>query len=96
MLEMEPDNINIEPVETRSARADFVRVGRNVYSKGSPWLKPLNSVVRDHLDEATNPFYKMAEGRAFLAREGDRVVGRIMVALCGRFERLHCAALRCD
>ena len=44
MLEIEPDNIKILPVETRSDRADFVRVGTPLliivwltFSLFAPW-----------------------------------------------------------
>jgi len=41
------------------------------------WVPPLRATVYDALDRKKHPFYDQADRELFLARQGDRVVGRI-------------------
>jgi hypothetical protein len=41
------------------------------------WVPPLRIAVRDALDTRRNPFYEGAARELFVARRGDRVVGRV-------------------
>ncbi len=48
-------------------------------------MPPLISERRKHLDRKRNPFFRHAEAEYFLARRGDRVVGRISAHVDHRF-----------
>jgi GNAT superfamily N-acetyltransferase len=64
-------------------------VARAIYPPESPWVRPLDSTVLDYLDPRRNPFYRDGVGRAFLARRGDRAIGRILAHVWRRHHRLH-------
>jgi hypothetical protein len=53
------------------------------------WVPPLRMTVRDALDRRRNPFYADADRELFLARRGDRVVGRIAAIENRAHNRFH-------
>jgi GNAT superfamily N-acetyltransferase len=53
------------------------------------WVPPLRATVRDALDREKNPFYADADRELFLARRGDRVVGRIAAIENRAHNRFH-------
>jgi GNAT superfamily N-acetyltransferase len=53
------------------------------------WVPPLRMTVRDALDRRRNPFYADADRELFLARQGDRVVGRIAAIENRAHNRFH-------
>src|SRR5262245_17460883 len=81
--------IEIRPVATRADRKRFVSLPRELYPPNSPWIRPLNSVVRDAIDTEKNPFYREGKGRAFLAFENGQAVGRILAHVSPRHQLLH-------
>jgi GNAT superfamily N-acetyltransferase len=79
----------LEVVRTRSDRQLFVRLARDLYPADSPWVRPLDSVVLDYLDQRGNPFYGDGEGMAFLVLQDGKAVGRILAHVWNRHRRLH-------
>jgi hypothetical protein len=53
------------------------------------WVPPLRLTVRDALDQRRNPFYADADRELFLARQGDRIVGRIAAIENRAHNRFH-------
>src|SRR5690242_4222927 len=56
-----------------------------LYQDAEMWVPPLISERKKHLDRKRNPFFGHAEAEYFLARRGDRVVGRITAHVDHRF-----------
>ena len=79
----------VEAVASRAARDRFVRVARAIHPADSPWVRPLDAIVLDYLDERRNPFYRDGAGRAFLATRGPRDAGRVLAHVWDRHRRLH-------
>jgi hypothetical protein len=79
----------LEVVRTRSDRHRFVRLARDLYSADSPWVRPLDSVVIDYLNQRRNPFYCDGDGMAFLVCREGKAVGRILAHVWNRHRRLH-------
>jgi GNAT superfamily N-acetyltransferase len=81
--------ISIEPVETSRQRRQFVRLPRDVYPAGSPWVRPLDSILLDLLDVRRNPFFQGGLVQAFIVRSGTQPIGRILAHVWRRHHRLH-------
>jgi GNAT superfamily N-acetyltransferase len=56
-----------------------------LYEGVDQWVPPLISERKKHLDRSKNPYFNHAEAEYFLARRGDRVVGRISAQVDRRF-----------
>ena len=56
-----------------------------LYEGAPQWVAPLISERKRHLDRKRNPFFAHAEAEYFLARRGERVVGRISAQVDHRF-----------
>jgi GNAT superfamily N-acetyltransferase len=61
-------------------RRDFVALPYRLYAGDPRWAPPLRRDVRAMLDPRRNPFFEHGAAECFLARRGDRVVGRIAAA----------------
>src|SRR5437867_7576792 len=81
--------LTVRPVESRGERRRFAAVAREVQPPGSPWVRPLDAVLLDYLHPRRNPFYGAGEGRAFLAADGGRDVGRVLAHVWRRHAALH-------
>jgi hypothetical protein len=69
--------ITIVPVTTRADRREFVELAFRL-NRGDPaWMPPLKAEVYGLLDPKKNPWFGHAEAQLFLARRGERTVGRI-------------------
>jgi len=71
--------IVIEPVDgkTKSGRAAFVDVGRRFADETPHSVPQLRSEQLELLDPERNPLFEHAEVQLFIARRGDKPVGRI-------------------
>ncbi|MDX1961840.1 MAG: GNAT family N-acetyltransferase [Pirellulales bacterium] len=69
--------ITVQPVHTRQEQRQFVDFPWRHYAGDSLWIPPLLVSIREALNYTPNPFYDQAAIQTFLAREGNRVVGRI-------------------
>lgn len=69
--------VTIVPVKSASDRREFVDLAFRL-NRGDPaWVPPLKSEVHALLDPRKNPWFGHAEAQLFLARRGERTVGRI-------------------
>jgi hypothetical protein len=71
------DAVTVEPVCDRADRAAFVSVPYEAYRHLPAWRPPLRFERAAQLDPKSNPGLGLIEHQLFLARRGDRVVGRI-------------------
>ncbi len=66
----------IVPVSGRPAWRDFIALPWTLYADDPAWIPPLRLERSQHLSPR-NPFFRHARWQAWLAREGERAVGRI-------------------
>ncbi len=69
--------IRVEPVRSKRDRREFVELPFRLYREDRYWVPPLRRDVYELIDPARHPFHKHATVELFLARNGERVVGRI-------------------
>lgn len=67
----------ITPVSGKADLRAFIDLPWRLYAGDPNWVPPLKSEVRELLTPGKNPFFGHAEAQYFLARRGERVVGRI-------------------
>lgn len=73
-----PGTLTVIPVQRRSERNSFVRLPHRLYSGNPHWTPPLDADQRTLLDPARrHPFHETASVQPFLARQGQKAVGRI-------------------
>lgn len=77
--------LSVRPVGGRGELREFILLPFRLYEGVERWVPPLISERRRHLDPKKNPFFDHAEAELFLARRGDRVVGRISAQVDRRF-----------
>jgi GNAT superfamily N-acetyltransferase len=64
-------------VRSKRDRRQFVELPFRLYSDDPNWVPPLRRDIHELIDRNRHPFHLHAEVELFLARSGDRVVGRI-------------------
>lgn len=74
---MHTDSITILPVNNRADRREFINLAYRL-NRGDPnWVPPLRMDVRDLITPGKNPWFTHGRAQLFLARRGERTVGRI-------------------
>lgn len=69
--------ITVTPVRTPAEKRAFIDLQYRL-NRGDPnWVPPLRDEVNGLITPGKNPWFEHAEAELFLARRGDRVVGRI-------------------
>ena len=68
--------LSVDPVETARDLRAFVDLPYRLHAADPHWAPPLKREVRALL-APSNPFFEHGEATYFLARRGNRVVGRI-------------------
>lgn len=71
-----PGKLQVLPVETRSARRQFIRLPWTIYADDPVWVPPLILERRDHLSPR-NPYFEHARYQSWLAYRNVKPVGRI-------------------
>lgn len=70
--------IHVAPVRSRADRRSFLRLPWSIYPGRYPaWVPPLLAQEKQRIDRARNPFFEHGEVELYLARDGDRPVGRV-------------------
>jgi GNAT superfamily N-acetyltransferase len=78
-------DLTVKPVSGRRELREFILLPFRLYEGVDQWVAPLISERKRHLDRRRNPFFQHADAEYFLARRGDRVVGRITAQVDQRF-----------
>ncbi len=81
--------LTVTPVSGRRELREFILLPFRLYEGVDQWVPPLISERKRHLNRRKNPFFEHAEAEYFLARRGDRVVGRITAQVDERFNEFH-------
>ncbi|MGB2851240.1 MAG: hypothetical protein WBC01_06190 [Solirubrobacterales bacterium] len=82
-------DLTVRPVAGRRELREFILLPFRLYEGVEQWVPPLISERKRHLDRRKNPFFDHAEAEYFLARRGDRIVGRISAQVDRRFNEIH-------
>ena len=81
-------DVVVEPVETRGQQKRFLKLPWRIYADDPCWMPPLLHSQEELLGFRRHPFYERSKSRSFLARRGDRDVGRITAIVnAGHIER---------
>lgn len=80
--------VEISPVSSRRELKRFVELPYRLHA-GTPWVPPLKLERRMFLSRRLNPYFKHGEAEYFLAKRGERVVGRISAQVDRAFNEFH-------
>ena len=81
--------LEVSPVRSRRDRREFIELPYRLHANAEQWVPPLRLERRVYLNRRLNPFFRHGEAELFLARRGDRVVGRISAQIDLAFNRYH-------
>lgn len=81
--------VTITPATSREDIETFIRLPFDLYKDDPLWVPPIIAHQRDFLDKTKGPFFEVGQADYYLARRGDRVVGRISAHVNGLYERHH-------
>jgi len=82
-------SITVQPVRKRHERKAFVNLAYRLYADDPHWVAPLVGDILEKLNPARHPFYTHGKAQAFLAREGDRIVGRVVALVNEQHNEFH-------
>lgn len=80
--------ITIIPVTDTRRLKEFIQVPWNIYPNGSCWVPPLKLERRLHL-APQNPYFAHARWQGWIARRGNKPVGRISAQVDQLYLRIH-------
>jgi GNAT superfamily N-acetyltransferase len=80
--------VEVAPVRGRDELRAFVELPFRLHA-GTPWIPPLKLERYAFLSRKLNPYFKHGCAEYFLARQGDRVVGRISAQIDHAFNKYH-------
>lgn len=78
---MPNSEIVIRPVANKADLNAFVELPYRLYANDPNWVPPLKSEMLSMLNASKNPWFEHAEAQFFLAKRGNRLVGRISAHL---------------
>ena len=81
--------VEIHPVGSRQELNEFIELPFRLHSTSKQWVPPLRLERHAYLSRRLNPFFGHGDAKYFLARRGDRVVGRISAQIDENFNRYH-------
>ena len=84
-----PPPLRVEAVRDKAGRRAFLEVPFVVHADDESWVAPLFIERREHLDPGRNPFLKGIEIAYWVARRGDRPVGRISAQVNAKHLSIH-------
>jgi hypothetical protein len=79
----------IVPVSSAKDMDDFIQFPFSIYEGDPHWVPPVIPHLRAFLDPKTGPFYEVGEVQLYLAKDGDRIVGRISAHLNFAYDKHH-------
>ena len=81
--------MKVEPVATRADQRAFLELPFRLYAIHPQWVPPLRAEEKKLMDQRKNPFFQHAMAQHYLARRGNRVVGRIAAIKNSRHNEIH-------
>jgi len=86
---MPSDKLTIVPVLTKREFKEFLELPYRLYRDDPHWIPPLRMERAEQLNPKKNPYYLHAVVKLFLARRGERTVGRISAQIDHEYEKFH-------
>ena len=81
--------VDVSPVQSRRDLRAFVDLPFRLHANAEQWVPPLRIERRLFLSRRFNAFFEHADAQLFLARRGDRVVGRVSAQIDHAFNDYH-------
>jgi hypothetical protein len=81
--------VYVQPVSSRRDLRAFLELPYRLHSSSEYWVPPLRIERRLFLNRRLNAFFKHGKAQEFVARRGDRVIGRITAQFDESFNEFH-------
>jgi GNAT superfamily N-acetyltransferase len=82
-------SVTVSTVDDKRELDAFIKLPWRLYAGNSNWVPPLLRIQHELFSPRQNPFFQHAEVQLFLARRGERVVGRISAHVDAEHNRYH-------
>lgn len=86
---MPRDKLSVYPVQSSGDLKAFIQLPYSLYAQDPHWVPPLYFERRDLIDPKKNPFFEKGQAQLFLARRGEKTVGRISAHINERYAAQH-------
>jgi GNAT superfamily N-acetyltransferase len=87
--------IKVSQVKSRADRNAFIRFPWRIYDNDPAWVPPLIIERRAFLNRKRHPFYQHGDAALFLARQNQKIVGRIMASDDPNYNAVHHSNVGC-
>jgi GNAT superfamily N-acetyltransferase len=81
--------LSVQPVSSRGEQREFIKFAWDLYRGDPNWVPPLRMSIKELLGYKHHPFYDNGAIQTFLARDGQKVVGRIAAIIDGAHNQTH-------
>uniref|UniRef100_A0A7C4EMK2 N-acetyltransferase n=1 Tax=Fundidesulfovibrio putealis TaxID=270496 RepID=A0A7C4EMK2_9BACT len=82
-------SLRIIPVESPQDMEDFLQLPFAIYEGDPHWVPPVLPHQRKFLDPRTGPFFEVGTAQYFIAKDGQRTLGRLSAHLNYAYEKHH-------
>jgi hypothetical protein len=87
--------IKVSQVASRADRNAFIRFPWGIYGNDPAWVPPLIIERKAFLNRRRHPFYRHGDAALFLARQNQKIVGRIMASDDPNYNAVHHSNVGC-
>ena len=87
--------IKVSQVASRADRNAFIRFPWRIYDNDPAWVPPLIIERKAFLNRKRHPFYRHGDAALFLARQNQKIVGRIMASDDPNYNAVHHSNVGC-
>jgi GNAT superfamily N-acetyltransferase len=87
--------IKVSQVGSRADRNAFIRFPWGIYDNDPAWVPPLIIERKAFLNRKRHPFYRHGDAALFLARQNQKIVGRIMASDDPNYDAVHDSNVGC-
>jgi GNAT superfamily N-acetyltransferase len=87
--------IKVSQVGSRADRNAFIRFPWGIYDNDPAWVPPLIIERKAFLNRRRHPFYRHGDAALFLARQNQKIVGRIMASDDPNYNAVHHSNIGC-
>ncbi len=87
--------IKVSQVGSRADRNAFIRFPWGIYDNDPAWVPPLIIERKAFLNRKRHPFYRHGDAALFLARQNQKIVGRIMASDDPNYNAVHHSNVGC-
>ena len=82
-------DINIIPVEGKKLLKQYIDFPHDLYADDPNYVPELFMAQKDMFNPKKNPLFEHTEIQSYLAKKGDKIVGRITAILNGNYNAYH-------